>query len=202
MGTPFSAKGSKNEGVKTCIQPARTTRSGLCCRTFSARAASYRDLASASFPASFSPFAWNPPDTILKYSDGMAAFSAREMAKAVFRFTKSRTIRESGMRPAATASSTAWKLLPLPLAMTTIRHGGAMAMPGWPCAGKRLAKCLGGEREEQPGRRRLRDAVDDDELVGSKPLREPALQRLHWQSCKKSWPLHSSGPLGHPTNNI
>lgn len=126
MGTPFSAKGSKNEGVKTCIQPARTIRSGLCCLTFSASAASYRDLASASLPASFSPLAWKPPDTMLKYSDGMPAFSARETAKAVLRFTKSRTIWEFGMRPDATASSTAWKLVPLPLAMTTMRHGEAM----------------------------------------------------------------------------
>lgn len=140
MGTPFSAKGPKNEGVKTCIQPARTIRSGFCCITFSASAASYRDLASASFSASFSPFAWNPPDTILKYSDGMPAFSAREMAKAVLRFTKSRTICEFGMRPAATASSTAWKLLPLPLAMTTIRHGEAMVMVGVAACWGKLAR--------------------------------------------------------------
>lgn len=44
------------------------------------------------------------------------------------RFTKRRTICELGMRPEATASSSAWKLLPLPLAMTTMRHGEAMVM--------------------------------------------------------------------------
>lgn len=139
MGTPLSASLSKNEGVKTCIQPARTMRSGLCCNTLSASAASYRDLASASLSASFSPLAWNPPDTMLKYSEGTAAFSARDWAKAVLRLTKSRTICELGMRPEATASSSAWKLLPLPLAMTTIRHGGAMVIDAgcpWVCRGR------------------------------------------------------------------
>lgn len=70
---------------------------------------------------------------MLKYSEGMPAFSARVTAKAVLRFTKSLTICELGMRPEATASSSAWKLLPLPLAMTTMRHGEAMVMMGGPC---------------------------------------------------------------------
>lgn len=121
--TPFSPTGFKNASVKTCIHPASTTKSGFSASTFSASAASYFALASFSFSGCFSPLGWNPLATMLKYSDGTPAFSARVTAKAVLRFTKRRMISALEIRFVARPSRSAWKLLPLPLAITTMRTG-------------------------------------------------------------------------------
>lgn len=56
------------------------------------------------------------------------AFSARVVANAFARLTINRTILESGMEPSATASMRAWKLDPLPEAMTRMRQGSWAAI--------------------------------------------------------------------------
>jgi hypothetical protein len=128
IGTTLAATGSKNLGLRICINPAHTTRCGLSASTSLASSESY---SSRAFTTSLSCFLLYV--TKLWYAMGIPAVSALVRPNADLRFDITRTKRIGREGSAATnfllatASIRACRFVPLPEIKTVIRNGDCSA---------------------------------------------------------------------------